>query len=554
MGRITQKVGTMTTTETPVTLITGGRVYTADPAHPWAEAVVLEGERIAFVGGEAEARERARNAEQLHVPGGLVLPGLNESHVHMTGGSDALTTVNLDGIATATVLLERLRSYAAENPDLPYIQGYGVSYEWLDGLQTPERLALDTVVADRPVLLLALDFHSAWVNSEAIRRAGIERGAGVPLPNEVVVDASGLATGMLKERLAVDLVRRLFPVPTEQERDDRLCHAMQFLNSLGITSVQNMDGDLARLEQYARLRERGDLTVRAYHYMSVRDTTPREKLTEFAALTRQYADSWNRTRGIKLFIDGVVEAKTALMLEPYADGSDDTGVPDIELGLYREIVVEADRLGMDVATHAIGDRGVRLTLDAYEAAAAANGGRRDRRHRVEHIEVGNARDIPRFRALGVTASMQPFHAVPGGDPTGTPWTRLVGPAREPYSFPWRSLAESGADLCFGSDWPVVTPDVRIGLAAAVSRRNRDGLPAGGWQTQQCVTLSQALDAYTRGGAYAEARDHLKGRLRPGLLADVTIFAQDLFALRPHEIKQAKIAATIVGGRIVHRTI
>jgi predicted amidohydrolase YtcJ len=229
-------------------------------------------------------------------------------------------------------------------------------------------------------------------------------------------------------------------------------------------------------------------------------------------------------------------------------------VPDIELGLYREIVLEADRLGMDVATHAIGDLGVRLTLDAYEAAARARGDRHDRRHRAEHIEVGNAADIPRFKALGVTASMQPFHAVPVGDPRVSPWTRLVGSEREPYSFPWRSLAEAGATLAFGSDWPVVTPDVRVGLVAAVTRTNRDGLPDGGWQPQQCVTLSQALDAYTRGGAYAEAQEQVKGMLRPGMLADVTVFGQDLFTLRPREMLAAEIALTIVGGRVVHRTM
>jgi predicted amidohydrolase YtcJ len=222
--------------------------------------------------------------------------------------------------------------------------------------------------------------------------------------------------------------------------------------------------------------------------------------------------------------------------------------------IYHNFVVEADRLEMDVATHAVGDRGVRLCLDAYEAAQRANGGRRDRRHRIEHIEVIHPDDIARFGRLGVTASMQPFHAAPTGDPRNTPWTQNVGPAREPLAFAWRSLLEAGAPLSFGSDWPVVTPDVRIGLHTALTRTNVSNLPEGGWQPQQCVTLAQALDAYTRGGAYAEAQDHVKGVLRAGMLADITVFAQDLFSVRPHDIPVVNIALTVVDGRIVYREV
>jgi len=535
-------------------LITGARVYTADPRRPWAEAIAIRGNRIVYVGTEAGAREQAGSgAARAHVPGGLATPGLNESHVHMTMGSHALTILNLDGIATLPALRERLRAYAAAHPDKPWIEGYGLAYEPLGGLDRPERLALDEAVADRPVFIRAMDYHSAWANTAALRLAGIERGADVPRPNEVVVDASGLATGMLKERQALDCIGRLIAEPTREQSDDMLHQAMRYMNGLGITSVQNMDGDPERLLQYERLRERGDLSVRAYHYLNIRTPAQRERLPEFAELTRRYADLWNHTRGIKLFIDGVVEAKTALLLEPYADGSSDTGVPDMELQAFHEIVVEADRLGMDVAVHAIGDRGVRLTLDAYEAAQQANGGRRDRRHRVEHIEVGHPADIPRFARLGVTASMQPYHAAPGGDPRYTLWTELVGPEREPYAFPWRALLETGAHLAFGSDWPVVTPDVRVGLHTALTRTNLACEPRGGWQTQQSVTLAQALDAYTRGGAYAEAREDAKGMLRAGMLADVTIFAQDLFTLPPDDILSVEIAATVVDGQVVHRS-
>jgi len=534
-------------------LITGSRVYTADPAFPWAEAVLTRGTRIAFVGSEVEARAQApAGTESVHVPGGLIVPGLNESHVHLSLAAANLPLLNLEGVVTPDQLQEHLRDYGAAHPDRAWIQGYGLFYEALTGLDQPPRVALDAAAPDRPVLVTAFDGHSAWANTTALERAGIAQGAAMPRPSEVVVDpVSGLATGMLKEH-ARDLIVRWIVQPTVAERDDMLCQAVRHMTQLGVTSVQNMDGDLERLEQYERLRAHGDLTVRAYHYMSMREVMPRTCLDEFAELTRRYTDPWNRTRGIKLFIDGVVESKTALLLESYADGSGETGVPDMDPEAYREIVVAADRLGMDVATHAIGDRGVRLALDAYEAAQERNGGRRDRRHRVEHIEVIHPRDIPRFGQLGVTASMQPLHAAPTTDPRFSPWTRLVGLAREPYAFAWRRLLEAGALLAFGSDWPVVTPDVRRGLHTALTRTNRANEPTGGWQPQLGVTIAQALDAYTRGGAYAEGQDDVKGILRPGLLADITAFTRDLFAVSPDEIPTVGIALTVVDGRIVHR--
>jgi predicted amidohydrolase YtcJ len=535
-------------------LIIGARVYTADPALPWADALLTRGNRIAFVGSAAEARARAVTfTKEIAIPDGLVLPGLNDSHIHMTMGSYDLTILNLEGVFTAAVLQERLRCYADEHPEREWVEGYGLPYEPLTGINRPEREILDEAVADRPVYVRAFDSHSAWCNSAGLRRAGIERGANIPLPNEVVVDpASGLTTGMLKEKLAHDIVAAVIGEPGQDERDDMLCHAVRYLNRLGITSVQNMDGDLDRLTQYARLHERGDLSMRAYHYMSVREETPRDYLRECLEYTRRFDGLWNRTAGIKLFIDGVVESKTAWMLEPYADGSGDVGVPDIDPEVYRELVIAADALGMDVATHAIGNRGIRTALDAYQAAQEANGGARGRRHRVEHIECIDPADIPRFGTLGVTASMQPLHAAPTTDPRSTPWTALVGPAREPYAFNWRTLLETGARLSFGSDWPIVTPDVRTGLHAATHRTTVEGEPEGGWQPQQCITLSQALDAYTRGAAYAERQNGIKGMLRAGMLADVTVFGQDLFRLTPHELLQAEVVLTILDGRVVYR--
>jgi predicted amidohydrolase YtcJ len=536
-------------------LITGARIFTADPARPWADTLITHGNRIVFVGDEADALNLGGlGSERIHLPGGLVTPGLNEAHVHLTMGSEVLDDLNLDGIGTLPDLQERVRAYAAAHPEREWITGYGLSYSPLSHLNRAERLVLDDAVADRPVFLRALDFHSAWCNTRALTVANIIEGAPLPLPNEVVMGHDGLATGMLKERQAYHLIERLWPEPTAAERDARLAKAMRYMNSLGITSFQNMDGDPQRVAWFDRLHQEGRLSLRGHFYMSMREHYPRERLQEFAEVMRGHQSAWNLVRGIKMFIDGVVESKTALMLDPYADGSADTGVPDMDPRAHFEISVEADRLGMDVATHAIGDKGVRLSLDAYEAAARANPGRTRRRHRIEHIETIHPSDIARFAELRVTASMQPLHAVPNDDPRTSPWTTLVGPVREPWAFPWRLLTQSGAVLAFGSDWPVVTPDPRIGIHAALTRRTLQGDPPGGWQPQHCLTLAETLLAYTRGGAYAESMEESKGILREGALADIACFDHDLFALSARGILTAEVVLTVVDGKVVYRTL
>jgi predicted amidohydrolase YtcJ len=537
-------------------LITGARVYTADPTRPWAEAIVTRGGRVVYVGGAAEARRQATpRTEQIHMPGALVAPGLNDSHIHLSWGASTFGMVNLEDAHTLPALRDTLRAYAAAHPARPWIEGSGLPYDVFMNLERPERLVLDQAVPDRPVYVRAYDWHTAWANTVALERAGIVHGADLPPPNAVVVDpATGLATGLLKEKLAQDLVEQLIPVPSEQESDELLRRAMRHVNGFGVTSAQNMDGDAARVAQYERLRARDALTVRAAHYLRVRADTPRDHLDAFAALAGTHAGPatlWNRVRGIKLFIDGVVESNTALMLAPYGPAGG-MGIADIDPVVYRDIVVAADALGLAVATHAIGDRGVRLALDAYEEARRANGDRAARRLRVEHIEVVHPADIPRFAHPDVVASMQPLHAIVGDDPRTTPWTVMAGPEREPYAFAWRGLLDAGARLSFGSDWPIVTPDPRLGLYAAVTRKALNGAPPGGWQPQQAVTLAQALDAYTRGAAYAEGQEDIKGMLRVGMLADLTVFARDLFTLPATDIPAVHIALTVVDGRVVYR--
>ena len=532
-------------------LITGARIYTADPRRPWAAALLTRGERILHVGSEAEARAQAGpQVERMHLPGMLVMPGLNDSHIHTYWGGVSLRMLDLEGVFTVEDLQWRLRDYAAANPDHQWLECTGLGYEALLPLAEP-RLAIDAAVADRPVYIRAMDWHAAWVNSAALERAGIQGGAEVPRPNEVAMH-EGRASGLLKERLATNLVSDLIPALTPAQQEAALLDAMRHLNELGITSVQNMNGDVEELARYQRLEAAGRQTIRALHYLRISEHTPRAYLRECAAIVEALRGAWNRANGIKLFIDGVVESKTAMLLSPYRDGSGDLGVPDLDLDAYREIVIAADALQMQVATHAIGDRAVRTVLDAYEAAAQANGLGRALRHRVEHIEVLDFDDLPRFAALGVTASMQPLHCAPTSDPNTTAYTQLLGPERLPGAFAWRSILESGALLSFGSDWPVVTADVFRGLHVAATRTNAAGQPAEGYQPQQRLTLAQAIDAYTRGAARAEHREDQKGQLKPGMLADIAVFTRDLFSHGPDAILGTEVALTVVGGQVVYR--
>lgn len=536
-------------------LITGTRVFTAEPQRPWAEAILIEDDTVVLAGSEAEARGAApTGCEHVHVPGGLSVPGLNDAHIHMSYGANALTVLDLQGTVTLDVLQRRLAEYAAAHPDREWIEAFGLAYDVLAGVSGRERLVLDAAVPNRPVYLRAFDFHTAWVNTVALQRAGIERGRDLSPPNEVVVDeATGLATGVLKERDAYSLVASCIPPRSQSEADDALVEAFRHVNRQGITSVQIMDGTPEQVAQYRRLQDQGRLTLRAYHYLNMRPETPLDALDEFAALKRRYTGTWNRIAGIKLFMDGVVESKTAWMEEPYCDGSGDTGMPAMSPDRYSAVVRAADDLGLDIATHAIGARAVQFVLDTYQNLPPDGAFPGDRRHRVEHIEVINPMDIARFARLGVTASMQPLHAAPTTDSDDNLWAQLVGDDRATNAFPWQHLHSSGALLAFGSDWPIVTSDVREGLHTAVTRTNPRGKPRGGWHPEQCLTLAQALDGYTRGAARAERMESSKGMIRVGMLADVTVFGVDLFALAPHEIPQAEVAMTMVGGGIVHRS-
>jgi len=439
--------------------------------------------------------------------------------------------------------------YAAAHPDRAWLSGYQLSYTLLPSPARLTRHHLDELVADRPLFVIAFDMHTAWANTKALEMAGILYGSTCPPGNEVVMGEDGTANGELREFDAYNLVRNCIPKPDEAGKRALLRRGLALTASYGITSVHNMDGDLDQLLRYAELEEAGELTLRVYVPYWVTPETPKSDLLDVAvamrdALPLRGIDS-NKVRSncVKYFMDGVIESYTSLLVEPYADSPGQYGATIWEAEHFAEMAVASDRLGLQIITHAIGDASIRRTLDGYDLARQVNG-RRDSRHRIEHIELLHPADLPRFAQLGVIASMQPFHARYAGP--GEVWADRVGQARWRNAFPWQTLRESGAHLTFGSDWPVVTQNPFLGFATALNRR-----PWSPGEPAQAQSLFATLEGYTRAGAYTEFQENVKGQLRPGMYADLVLLAGDIEATPAEEVKSMTVVLTICDGQVVH---
>jgi hypothetical protein len=537
------------TAQPETTIIQNARVFTADPANPWAEAVVVRGSRILFAGGSAEAAAwKGPGAVEIDAGGKTLMPGFIDSHFHLLYGA-----LNLDGMQFGDTdhyeqLADVILAYAAENPADEWLHGAGLRYNAGPGASPLNRHHLDAVVPDRPIYINSYDGHTSWANTRALELAGIFYGGKSGPNSEIVLDERGEATGELRESGAFTPVSQLVPQPDEARKMALLRKALQQTAAFGITSVHNMDGNAEQAAIYSGLAARGELTCRIYIPYSVTPETPILALgREALALKEAYSEdeALVRAGGVKFFMDGVIESYTGLVVDPYADKPSTRGETNYPVHSYTRLVREADRLGFQIFTHAVGDLGVRLVLAAYESAQRANSPR-DSRHRIEHIELVHPADVPRFKSLGVIASMQPMHA-PAAVDDGDVWPERVGRERWPLSFAWQTLREAGAVLAFGSDWPVVTPDPLAGIHNAINRMPwSEGLP------NHRQTLADTLIAYTRDAAFAEFMEHSKGQVKAGYLADLVLLSEDIFATDPTELRMVHPLLTMVDGRVVYR--
>jgi predicted amidohydrolase YtcJ len=521
-------------------VLRGGRVW-AGRGQPRASAVAIAGERVVAVGSDEAVSTSAGSATRVVELGGrLVVPGFNDAHVHLLDGGYGLLSIELRDASDEHELERRLRAHAARQPKGSWILRGNWDHEAWPSKRLPSRGLIDAATPDHPVLLNRLDGHMSLVNSLALRLAGITRETTDPPGGAIVRDASGEPTGILKDR-AEELVLCVIP---ERSRDSHRAAALAALAEaarLGVTSIQD-NSVIEALPTYQDIRAEGALTARLNAWRPI-SALPALK---DAGVRSGLGDDWIRLGALKILADGSLGAATAAFFEPYHDHPETRGLllhPVEELG---RLVREADQAGFQLAVHAIGDRANALVLDAFEQAVAANGPR-DRRLRIEHAQAVRPADLARYAALGVIASVQPSHCI-----DDMRWAReRLGDSRARDAYRLRSFSEAGVRLCFGSDWYVEPLDPRLNLYAAVTRAPARGTTGSSWFPEERISLEDALDAYTRGSAHAEFASSRKGTLQPGKLADLVVFAGDLFEQPASEILTTPVEMTVVGGRIVY---
>jgi predicted amidohydrolase YtcJ len=529
----------------------GAPVWTGDPARPWADAVAVRGGRVAAVGPERElAALRGPATRVLALDGGLVLPGFADAHVHTAESGLELAQCDLHGVEPAAYAAT-VASYAAEHPEAAWVLGGGWTMDAF-GTAGPRAAALDAVVADRPVLLESRDGHSAWVNRRALELAGITGATPDPPRGRIERDAAGEPTGALHEA-AMGLVRDLAPEPSPAEWEAAVERGQAHLHRLGITAWQDAAVDPEVLAAYRAVAERGRLTGRVVAALRWDVGAGPAQLPDLVERRRTGSVGRLRAGAVKIFADGVFENRTAAMLEPYLDG-DGRSTGNLGIGMLgaeelAEVVTALDGQGFDVHVHAIGDRAVRDTLDAFEAAAAANG-RRDTRHQIAHLQFVHPDDRPRFRRLGVIANAQPYWSCL--DPYMRELTLpFLDPERAGWQYSWASLRRAGAPLAFGSDWAVSTANPLEEIEVAVHRVTPGDPAAEVFLPDERVDLPTALAAFTSGSAHALRLEAETGTVTPGKLADLAVLDRDPFDQAAGPIGTVRVLAALVEGEPVH---
>jgi|CXWL01.1.fsa_nt_gi predicted amidohydrolase YtcJ len=524
-------------------IIHGGPIYVGTPFNLRVEAVRVRAGRFVFAGALSEARAGAGGARFIDLRGAAAFPGFADSHVHLTSVGLASMLLDLVGVASIAALQQSLAAYARSHPD-GAILGRGWIETHFPEARFPTRADLDAVVADRPVFLERIDGHAAVVNSAALLLAGIDAGTPDPSGGRIERDATGAATGMLIDN-AMSLVQGRFPEPSTAQKREALRQAARLYASRGWTGVHNMSTSAEEEELFQRFAAGGELPLHADLYME-----PDAAQTVFEREAHIDPNNSVRVRGVKLYMDGALGSRGAALLSPYADAAGD-GLLVTPPEAVRDQLMRARRMGYQVATHAIGDRGNRLVLDAYRDAFADDpSALRAARWRIEHAQVLSPTDLPRFAQLGVIASMQPSHAI--SDLHFAP--ARLGDERLAGAYAWNSLLLSGAVIAGGSDAPVEKGDPLVEFYAACHRHDLTGFAGTNWRVEEAVSRAQALAMFTRGAAYASFSEQERGTIEVGKRADMSVFSADLMTCAPADIPRARPVLTISDGRVTHEAV
>jgi hypothetical protein len=529
-------------------IITHANIWTVDPARPSAQALAVIGERIVDVGTEEEVSAwRGRQTRVIDAGGKLVLPGFNDAHVHFVSGGAQLDSVQLNDAISAEEFVRRIAERAKITPKGEWITGG----EWDETKWNPPHLPtkelIDPVTGETPVFVYRYDGHLALANSAALRAGGVTAQTPDPPGGTIVHDAHGNPTGALKDA-AQDLVFKVIPSMTHEQRLHATRRAMEHAASLGVTSAQYMDDDdnetYNDLKIFSELHDQRLLTTRLYVAPSIVDWEDQAKI----GVRRSFGSSDLRIGALKGYADGSLGSRTAYFFEPFSDAPDNHGLLSHEMqppSAMRERIIKADAAGLQICIHAIGDKAISMILDFYSDAVKQNGAR-DRRFRIEHAQHMAAKDFDRFAQFGVIASVQPYHAIDDGR-----WAEdRIGHDRASRTYAFRTFLDHKVRLAFGTDWPVAPLNPMLGLYAAVTRATLDGKNPNGWFPDQKLTMAEAVEAYTMGSAYAEFQEKEKGSITSGKLADFVILSDDIFEIDPAKIRDAKVLKTFLGGKLI----
>jgi predicted amidohydrolase YtcJ len=526
-------------------IVTNAKIWTVDKAHPQAEALAVLGERIVAVGGANEVDAwHGPQTKVLDAHGKLLLPGFNDAHVHFVDGGRHLQEVQLKDAGSPEEFARRIGERAKTTPKGEWITGGDWDEQKWSPPHLPSRELIDPVTLETPVWVNRYDGHESLANSAALRLAHITARTVDPPGGQIVRDAQGNPTGVLRDA-AQALIDKVVPPMTHAQRLRAIHQALEHAASLGVTSVQNMNPAYDDIKIYAELEDKGELTTRIYAAPMETDWKDQAKV----GIRRAFGTPFLRLGAVKGYADGSLGSETAYFFDAYTDAPQSHGLLSDEMhppSAMEQRLRGADAAGLQLCIHAIGDRGISMILDMFEQIEKTNG-KRDRRWRIEHAQHMAVKDFARFAKLGVIASVQPYHAIDDGR-----WAeKRIGPERIKRTYSFRTFLNDHVHLAFGTDWSVAPLNPMWTIYAAVTRSTLDGKNPEGWVPEQRLTVAEAVEAYTVGSAYAEFQEKEKGSITPGKLADFVVLSDDIFKIPPEAIKKVKVEATYVGGKPVY---
>jgi predicted amidohydrolase YtcJ len=528
-------------------IIRNAKIWTVDPSRPEAEALAILGDRIVAVGSNHDIDAwRGSNTKIIDAAGKRLLPGFNDAHVHFTSGGQQLDNVQLNDATSPQEFARRVADRARKTPKDEWILGGDWDETKWTPAQLPTKDLIDSITPQNPTALDRYDGHMILANSLALKLAGITSKTPDPDGGVIVHDAQGNPTGALKDA-AADLVYKVIPDPTHDQRRHSIERALEHAASVGVTSVQHMNPDYADIAIYNELLEEGKLTTRIYAAPLISQVDDQVKI----GIRHSFGDPYLRIGALKSYADGSLGSATAYFFEPFNDQPTNRGLLSDAMhpiSMMRDRMMKADAAGLQLCTHAIGDAGISAILDIYAEIDKAHGST-DRRWRIEHAQHMAAKDFDRFAQLHVIASVQPYHAIDDGR-----WAEgRIGHDRSSRTYAFRTFLNHGVRLALGTDWNVAPLNPMLTLYAATTRATLDGKNPNGWFPEQKLTIKEAIEAYTMGSAYAEFQENEKGSITPGKLADMVLLSDDVVTIDPMKIRDVRVLKTWVGGKLTYDT-